>query len=245
MSQKERIDRARQRIARARSIFVLTGAGVSAESGIPTFRGNDGLWKNYSATDLATPRAFEKDPQLVWDWYHWRQRIITRAEPNPAHTAIVTLEHHTTGFLLLTQNVDGLHRRAGSRNVLELHGNIFRARCLSCGSAMDHTPPREDEEPELPRCGCGGLLRPDVVWFGETIPQDIWHTALQFLEHTRIAIICGTSGIVWPAAAIPQIARQAGITTIEVNLEPTSISSMVDFSLTGKAGELLPHLIGD
>jgi len=245
MSQNERIDRARQIIARARSIFVLTGAGVSAESGIPTFRGNDGLWKNYAATELATPQAFEKNPQLVWEWYHWRQRIIMCAEPNPAHRAIVSLEHHTTRFLLLTQNVDGLHRRAGSRKVLELHGNIFRARCLSCGSTMDHTPPLEHESSDVPRCGCGGFLRPDVVWFGETIPGDIWHRALQFLEDTRIAIICGTSGIVWPAASIPQIAQHARITTIEINLEPTSISSMVDISLLGQAGALLPQLAGN
>ncbi|UCC11908.1 MAG: NAD-dependent deacylase [candidate division WOR-3 bacterium] len=237
------IDRARDLIIRARSVFVLTGAGISAESGIPTFRGTDGLWKNYSTTDLATPEAFKNNPTLVWEWYHWRQRIISQAQPNPAHQAIVQLEKHAERFLLLTQNVDGLHVRAGSKNVLELHGNIFRARCLLCGATLRHLPPDTEQESDLPRCTCGGLLRPDVVWFGETIPQDIWHTALTFLTKTEVAIICGTSGVVWPAASIPEIARHEGIATIEVNLEPTGISTMVDVSIQGKAGKLLPQLL--
>ncbi len=240
---KQSIDRARDLILRARSVFVLTGAGISAESGIPTFRGTDGLWKNYSATDLATPEAFRTDPVLVWEWYHWRQRIIMRAQPNPGHHAIVQMEKHTEKFLLLTQNVDGLHVRAGSKNVLELHGNIFRARCVSCGATLGHSPPDKEQEVDLPRCTCGGLLRPDVVWFGETIPQDVWHTALAFLKDTEVAMICGTSSVVWPAASIPQIARHEGITTIEVNLEPTGISTMVDVSIQGKTGTLLPQLL--
>jgi NAD-dependent deacetylase len=244
MSHTQSIDRARKMITRARSVFVLTGAGISAESGIPTFRGADGLWKNYSATDLATPQAFEKNPLLVWEWYHWRQRIIMRAEPNPAHHAIVHLENHVDKFLLLTQNVDGLHLRAGSKNVLELHGNIFRARCLSCNATLEHTPPLEQQRSTPPRCVCGGFLRPDVVWFGETIPQDIWHAALQFLASTEVAIICGTSSVVWPAASIPQIARHERVATIEVNLEPTGISTMVDVSILGNAGVVLPRIAG-
>lgn len=240
---KQSIDRARDLITRARSVFVLTGAGISAESGIPTFRGADGLWKNHSATDLATPGAFRNSPNLVWEWYHWRQRIIIQAQPNPGHRAIVQLENRTDRFLLLTQNVDNLHLRAGSKNVLELHGNIFRARCLSCGATLRHSPPDREQESNLPRCTCGGLLRPDVVWFGETIPRDIWHTALAFLTGAEVAIICGTSGVIWPAASIPEIARQEGIATIEVNLEPTGISTMVDVSIQGKAGMLLPQLL--
>ena len=242
MADTQNIDRARDLITRARSVFVLTGAGISAESGIPTFRGTDGLWRNYSATDLATPEAFRKNPNLVWEWYHWRQRIILQAQPNPGHHAVAQLEKHTDRFLLLTQNVDDLHRRAGSQNVLELHGNIFRTRCLSCGVIQTHSPP-DTEDSNLPRCACGGLLRPDVVWFGESIPQDIWHTALAFLKDTDVAIVCGTSGVVWPAASIPEIARHERARTIEINLEATAISQMVDISLRGKAGLLLPRLL--
>jgi len=241
-------------LKRTNKLFVLTGAGVSAESGIPTFRGKDGLWKNYSATDLATPEAFETNPKLVWEWYHWRQEIILKARPNPAHYAIVELERKCEKFLLLTQNVDNLHRVAGSKNVLELHGNIFRSRCLGCGKIVTHQifqsplmPSLQKEDTEgfdnLPRCPCGGLLRPDVVWFGEPIPQDIWETAIKFLNSADAAIICGTSGVVWPAAAIPEMAKNFGTKIIEINLESTPISTIVDISIIGKAGEILPKII--
>ena len=153
----------------AKSLFVLTGAGVSAESGIPTFRGPQGLWKNYSATELATPQAFKKNPALVWEWYQWRQDLISNAKPNPAHYALAELERIIPHFLLLTQNVDGLHQRAGSKNILELHGNIFRTRCLSCGEIADYKKPPGTTNNTLPKCICGGLLRPDVIWFGESI----------------------------------------------------------------------------
>lgn len=242
----------------AKSLFVLTGAGVSAESGIPTFRGADGLWKNYSATDLATPQAFERNPELIWGWYHWRQDIILKAKPNPAHYAVAELEKECDKFLLLTQNVDNLHRRAGSKNVLELHGNIFRARCLDCNKIFNQSPflppfIKGDRrrlnkmnrilQTKLPKCLCGGLLRPDVVWFGEPIPQDIWQASLEFLSNVGVALICGTSGVVWPAAAIPEIAKRNGAKTIEINLEPTPITSIVDVSIQGKAGEVLPEII--
>ena len=224
-------------------LFILTGAGISAESGIPTFRGKNGLWKSYSAMDLATPDAFKKDPVLVWEWYHWRQDIIRKAHPNPAHDAIVALEKHTPSFMLLTQNVDNLHQRAGSINVLELHGNIFRARCLKCGCTCTIEPEGTTQNDPIPLCSCGGTLRPDVVWFGEMIPQDIWQRALAFLAQADTALICGTSGIVWPAAAIPEYARQHNIHTIEINIEKTPTSSIVDISLYGKAGELLPDIV--
>ncbi|UCG91569.1 MAG: NAD-dependent deacylase [candidate division WOR-3 bacterium] len=227
----------------SKSVFVLTGAGISAESGVPTFRDADGLWKNYSATDLATPEAFARNPALVWEWYHWRQSIILKAAPNPAHYALVELEKKFSTFLLLTQNVDNLHRRAGSQNVLELHGNIFRARCLSCGNVQEHTIDPDNEVNNLPTCSCSGLLRPDVVWFGEPIPQDVWQQSLTFLNQTDVALISGTSGIVWPAAAIPELAKKGGIKTIEVNLESTPISPIVDISLQGKAGEILPQIV--
>ncbi len=225
------------------TLFVLTGAGVSAESGIPTFRGSSGLWKNYSATELATPQAFKKNPALVWEWYHWRQSLIVNAEPNPAHYALVKLEEIMPHFLLLTQNVDSLHQRAGSRNILELHGNIFRTRCLRCDRVAPYKIPEKKSDKILPTCSCDGLLRPDVVWFGESIPHAIWQRAQDFLSHTDTALICGTSGVVWPAAAIPEIARQNNARTIEINLEPTPVSSIVDISIQGKAGDLLQQLI--
>jgi NAD-dependent deacetylase len=230
-------------IKSAQSIFVLTGAGISAESGIPTFRGTDGLWKNYSVTDLATPEAFARNPRLVWEWYQWRQDIINQAEPNPAHYAVAELEKITHNFLLLTQNVDNLHQRAGSKNVLHLHGSIFSARCIDCGNKILYNSKEDYAKSALPRCACGGLLRPDVVWFGEPIPQDIWHSALNFLNDADLALICGTSGVVWPAAAIPEIAGQSGTATIEINLEPTPLTNIVNVSLHGKAGELLPRII--
>jgi NAD-dependent deacetylase len=223
----------------SRIVFVLTGAGVSAESGIPTFRGADGLWKNYSATDLATPEAFARDPALVWEWYRWRQEIISRAKPNAAHSALVEIEKKSERFLLLTQNVDNLHQRAGSKNVLELHGNIFRSRCNTCGTVYETTT----KTSRIPTCTCGSFLRPDVVWFGEQIPQNIWQESLAFLNEANVAIICGTSGVVWPAAALPQIAKTTGTKIIEMNLEPTPITPIVDVSLLGKAGEILTEII--
>ncbi len=223
----------------AKRLFVLTGAGISAESGIPTFRGKDGLWKNYSATDLATPEAFERNPALVWEWYQWRQDIISRVEPNPAHYAVVELERYFEKFLLLTQNVDNLHQRAGSKNVLELHGNIFRTRCLKCGK-IDKIENARIEK--MPYCKCGGLLRPDVVWFGEAIPQDVWQESMRFLISADVAIICGTSGVVWPAARIPEIAKNYGVKTIEINIESTPITSVVDISIIATAGSVLPEI---
>ena len=226
----------------ARSVFVLTGAGISAESGVPTFRGKDGLWKNHSAEQLATPGAFAENPHLVWEWYHWRQDLILRAKPNPGHHALVEIEQIVERFLLLTQNVDDLHFRAGSKNVLELHGNIFRTRCSDCGKKEKIMNGARFVE-SLPRCSCGGVLRPDVVWFGELIPSDVWRDSLRFLSSVDLALICGTSGVVWPAAAIPGIACERGVKTIEVNLEPTAISNIVDVSIMGKSGDTLPELV--
>src|SRR4030042_1954198 len=239
----DQIKTAADLLANAKSLFILTGAGISAESHIPTFRGQDGLWKNHSATDLATPQAFAQNPQLVWDWYRWRQNIILKAQPNPGHYALVDLENRYDNFMILTQNVDRLHQRAGSRKVLELHGNIFRTRCLSCNKIIDpqfSSPLMGEEKGEgekksnLLQCQCGGLLRPDVVWFGEPIPQNIWQTSLEFLSTADVALICGTSNVVWPAAAIPQIAKNNNAKIIEINLEPTPISSVVDLSVIGK-----------
>lgn len=225
-----------------RSLFVMTGAGISAESGVPTFRGANGLWKEYSVQDLATPTAFSSNPALVWEWYLWRQDLILKAQPNAAHRALVELENRFENFLLLTQNVDNLHRRAGSRKVLELHGNIFRTKCSICG-AKEIYESRQSRPSSLPSCACGGLLRPDVVWFGEAIPSDVWDEALDFLKTAGVALFCGTSGVVWPAAAIPGIARELRIKAIEINPEPTSISAIVDVSLRAKAGSALPEIL--
>jgi NAD-dependent deacetylase len=232
----------RQAIAlleKSESLFVLTGAGVSAESGVPTFRASDGLWRNYSAQELATPQAFHGNPTLVWEWYHWRQGLILKAEPNPAHHALARLEDIFQDFLMLTQNVDDMHFRGGSRKVLELHGNIFRVRCCECGKKTEYDQDQKKSD-DLPRCACGGLLRPDVVWFGEAIPEDVWREALNFLKDAGVAMICGTSSVVWPAAAIPEFAQQQGVKTIEVNPDPTPVSSIVDVSIRAKAGEVLP-----
>lgn len=226
----------------AGSIFVMTGAGVSAESGVPTFRGTDGLWKNYSAHDLATPEAFKKNPVLVWGWYRWRQNIILKAQPNPAHYSIAEFERMYEHFLLLTQNVDDLHRRAGSCKILEIHGNIFRARCIDCGKEIPFICAHESPN-ELPRCVCGGLLRPGVVWFGEAIPSGVWVESLEYLNTAEVALFCGTSGMVWPAAALPGLARDLGLRTIEINLEPTPFSQIVDVSIMTKAGEILPRIV--
>ena len=237
------ISKAVEILKSTRSLFVLTGAGVSAESGIPTFRGVQGLWKNYSATELATPQAFKKDPALVWEWYRWRQGLISKAKPNPAHYALVDLEKIIPYFLLLTQNVDSLHQRAGSKKVLELHGNIFQRRCVKCNKITSYEVTKKTSEEILPRCSCKGLLRPDVVWFGEQIPHAIWQQSLDFLIEGDTALICGTSGVVWPAAAIPEIARYNNVKIIEINLEPTPISPIVDLSIQGKAGEVLQKII--
>jgi NAD-dependent deacetylase len=236
------IDKTIEILKQSRSLFILTGAGISAESGIPTFRGADGLWKNYSATDLATPEAFARNPKLVWEWYHWRQDIIRAAQPNPAHFAVTDLEDYYEKFLLLTQNVDNLHRRAGTKNVLELHGNIFRTRCCTCGVIAD-LDACQNPSAAIPVCPCGGMLRPDVVWFGEGIPHNVWQKSLEFVTAADTTIICGTSGVVWPAAAIPEFAQKSGGRTIEVNLEPTPISGLMDVTLCGKAGDILPRIV--
>ena len=236
------IQNATEILKHSNAVFVLTGAGISAESGIPTFRGADGLWKNYSATELATPQSFERNPKLVWEWYHWRRSIISKAKPNAAHYALVEIERKFKRFLLLTQNVDNLHLRAGSKNVLELHGNIFRSRCVICNKVIESQLESECEIDDLPKCNCGGHLRPDVVWFGESIPQDIWQKSLSFLSESDVAIICGTSSVVWPAAAIPQMAKTTGAKIIEINLEPTPVTPIVDVFLKGKASEILPEI---
>ena len=235
------VAQARDWIECARSVAVLTGAGISAESGIPTFRGPGGLWNNYRPEDLATPQAFARDPKLVWEWYDMRRQRVAAAQPNAGHRALAKLESHAPNFNLITQNVDGLHRAAGNRNIIELHGNLWLLRCVSCG--------RQEENrclplsPLPPQCTCGGLMRPGVVWFGEALPADAIRLAVLAAEKCDVFLVCGTSAVVYPAASLPERAMAAGARVIEVNLEKTPFSQFAHISLRGKCGELLPRII--
>lgn len=231
----------KQQLATARSIAVLTGAGISADSGVPTFRGTDGLWKNFRAEDLATPRAFERDPRLVWEWYNWRRELIATKQPNDAHKAIVELEHRCLNFLLITQNVDGLHRDAGSQKLSEIHGNIWKVRCTGCGVVENN---RDVPIAILPFCvHCGSLLRPHIVWFGESLFAEDLDRCSNVLTHCDVLLVIGTSGIVYPAAGFASIAKEAGAFIAEINLDSTPQSGLVDISLQGRAKDLLPLLL--
>ena len=238
----------REALSAAESVAILTGAGVSAESGIPTFRGPDGLWRNYSSQDLATPEAFARDPRLVWEWYDWRRGLIAKAEPNAGHRALVELERQKAevpegrgSFTLITQNVDGLHDRAGSRNIVKLHGDIWMVRCMGCGIEARNERVPLAEIP--PRCQCGALLRPGVVWFGEPLPQDEWTRAERASRGAQIFMVIGTSAVVYPAAGLAEMARASGAKLAVINPEATPLDSFADFVLTGKAGEILPRLL--
>ncbi|MCC7117275.1 MAG: NAD-dependent deacylase [Anaerolineales bacterium] len=221
---------------------VLTGAGVSQESGLRTFRDSqEGLWAKYEPTDLATPEAFARDPKLVWDWYAWRSEAIKGARPNRGHYALAEMEAAIPNFSLITQNVDGLHRFAGSRNVLELHGNIQRVRCSVCGEFAENW----DEEAEVtPACSkCGGLLRPHVVWFGEPLPEAILTAALVAVKECQVFFSIGTSGVVQPAASLARAAQTHGAIVVEINAESTPLTLQADYFFQGKSGEVLPDLV--
>lgn len=225
----------------ARRVAVLTGAGISAESGVPTFRdAQTGLWAAFKPETLATPEAFGRDPQLVWEWYTWRRHLVTLARPNPGHLALVEIEERVPAFTLITQNIDGLHQRAGSRNVVELHGNLTRARCLDEGTELESWP--EGETP--PRCPrCGGLLRPDVVWFGEMLPEEALAKAWQAAEECDLFFSAGTSAVVEPAASLPYAALRNGARVVEINPTTTPLSAYATWRLEGPAGEVLPALV--
>jgi len=235
-------------LASASSICVLTGAGISRESGVPTFRGEDGLWRKYRAEDLATPEAFARDPQLVWEWYAWRRELISRAEPNAAHRAFAEIERRISArpgsrFMLVTQNVDGLHERAGSRNVVRLHGSIWHLRCSRCGiEAEDRRVPLDPFPPRCARQECTALLRPAVVWFGEALPNDEWKQATLAAAHAEVFLAVGTSALVYPAASLPWAARQSGARIIEINPDPTPLSDLADLVLRGPAAEVLGNV---
>lgn len=230
------------RLRRARRVAVLTGAGISAESGVPTFReAQTGLWARYNPEELATPDAFQRNPKLVWEWYTWRQQRVRQAEPNAGHRALVEMEQRIAEFTLITQNVDGLHRRAGSHQILELHGNLFRAKCFSEDRPVESWPDSEEIPPRCPRCG--GLLRPDVVWFGEMLPAATLRAAEHAAATAELFFSIGTSALVYPAADLPFAALNAGATVVEINPQPTPLSPHVTFSLNGAAGQILPALV--
>ena len=226
----------------ANHVAVLTGAGISAESGVPTFReAQTGLWAQYDPQELATPQAFYRNPKLVWEWYAWRRELVSKAEPNPGHLALVALESKVPKLTLITQNVDGLHQRAGSRAIIELHGNIMRTKCFDNGRLVQSWPPTDEVPPRCPHCG--GLLRPDVVWFGESLPHDALETAVSSAQSCDIFFSIGTSALVQPAASLPIEAIQAGAVTVEINPQPTPLTSHIDYALKGGAGSILPALL--
>lgn len=226
----------------AESVAVFTGAGVSVESGVPTFRGDDGIWKKFKPEDLANFDAFIRNPELVWEWYKQRKQIIATIQPNPGHCALAQLERYYKNFAVITQNIDNLHRRAGSTTVYELHGNIERNYCISCRKQFSNEEILRGEN--APRCDrCGGLIRPDVVWFGELLPTDAWEEAEKAARRADVFFSIGTSGVVYPAASLPQIAKRAGAYLVEINPEPTPLTDFADEFLMGKSGEILPQLV--
>jgi len=241
MHTEQAISTVREWIQEYGCMVVLTGAGISAESGVPTFRGPDGLWRQYRAEDLATPEAFARDPQLVWEWYDWRRSIVAETNPNPGHLALAEMEKLARNFTLITQNVDGLHNVAGSAHPLKLHGDIWEMRCTSCSYRMVN---REVPlQPLPPMCKCGAMLRPNIVWFGEALPSAVLDRAWEASEQAELFLVVGTSALVHPAASLPMVAGRSGAKVVEINLEPTAISEHADVSLMGRAGEILPQLL--
>ncbi len=239
------IEEIKQRIAEAQAITVLTGAGISADSGIPTFRGEDGLWRNFRAEDLATPAAFARDPHLVWEWYDWRRGLIASKSPNAGHHTLAEIEKRCNRFTLITQNVDGFHALAGNRNLVELHGNIWKVRCTQCRAVSIN---RDVPIQILPYCkdnngSCGGLLRPHIVWFGESLDTQDIEKSMTALQSCDAMLVIGTSGVVWPAASFAEIAKSAGAFVVEVNPNPSVQSHLMDEVLVGRASEVLPRLL--
>jgi NAD-dependent deacetylase len=237
------IDRVASWMRAAQRVVVLTGAGISAESGVPVFRGAGGLWRDFRPEQLATPEAFARQPELVWEWYLWRRARIAAVQPNAGHLAIARWQRERQGVALLTQNVDGLHARAGSVDVIELHGNVWRVRCAAgCGFSRADDPAAAP--PTSLHCECGAWLRPEVVWFGEPLDAVAIETAIARVEEAGVIIVVGTSSVVYPVAALPQIARRRGARIVEVNVEDTPLTGVADAVLRGTAGQLLPALGG-
>ncbi len=241
MASEDLFEKAAELLAQSRRPVAFTGAGVSAESGIPTYRDSGGLWAQYRVEDVATPEGFARDPRLVWEFYNLRRNELWKIEPNPAHYALADLEQLFPEFVVVTQNVDRLHQKAGSSRVIELHGNICEVRCVDCGATFDRTG--QELEP-LPRCErCSGLLRPAVVWFGEPLPPEAWRAAEEAVNQCDCLLVVGTSARVYPAAGLVDYARRAGARVLEFNLQPSAASDLADVLLLGKAGETLPRVV--
>ena len=232
--------RLREAVDKGEPIAALTGAGVSAESGIPTFRGAGGFWEGFRAEDLATPEACRDNPEKVWEWYHWRRRFVLDASPNPAHRALAALERVHPRFTLITQNVDGLHQRAGSQRVVELHGSLHQMRCLDCGLVA---PVPGDAEGVMRCAACGGVCRPHIVWFGELLPEEEWRRAYAAALGARVMLVAGTSAAVYPAAGLVEVAADRGADVIEVNPEETALSWRATWAIREPAGAAVPKLL--
>lgn len=234
-------DELKERIKTAKNVAVFTGAGISAESGIPTFRGKDGIWNKFRPEELANFDAFIKNPELVWEWYNHRRKIISETKPNNGHFAIKELENIFDDVRVITQNVDNLHKRAGSKAIYELHGNIEKNFCIKCKKRFDFIELIESDK--LLKCDCGGLIRPGVVWFGEMLPEKVFAEAENFARKTDLFFIVGTSAVVYPAALMPIYAKESGSYLIEINIEATEITYSVHHSFFGQSGEVLPELL--
>jgi NAD-dependent deacetylase len=240
-------------LGQARRIVAFTGAGISAESGVPTFRDDlTGLWARFDAQRLATPEAFHADPDLVWGWYEWRRARVCRAQPNPGHLAVAAIEAMVPGSVVITQNVDDLHERAGSRAPIHLHGSLFAPRCVADAAHAAAFPDTEQEESAdlgegrrmPPRCTrCGALVRPGVVWFGEALPEAALTAAIEAAASCDVLLAVGTSGVVYPAAEIPRIASRSGATVMQINPEPTPLDRVCAINVRGTAAQVLPALV--
>lgn len=231
-----------QIMSACRAVSALTGAGISAESGVPTFRGNDGLWAKFRPEDLASMDAFLANPKIVWEWYNWRRELMAGVEPNDGHRALAMCEAIFEQFTLITQNVDGLHAQAGSNNILELHGNIHRNKCVGCNRPIDSNVTIDPMK--IPTCDeCGGKIRPDVVWFGELLDETVIDRAFVEAEQAQVFLVVGTSALVHPAACLPLAAKRHGATIVEINIETTPLTEIADFHINEKSGIFLPLLL--
>jgi NAD-dependent deacetylase len=243
------LEQASEALRRAQRVVVFTGAGISAESGVPTFRGAlTGLWERYDPQELATPHAFHRDPDLVWGWYEWRRSAVVRSQPNAGHAAVAAIEARLPGTVVVTQNVDDLHERAGSAGPIRLHGSLFAPRCIKCGQLvplpdLPTDRPIGSQRVPPPHCVCGGLVRPGVVWFGEALPHDALVAAIEAAVSCDVVVIIGTSAVVYPAAEIPRVAASHGATVIQINPEPTALDRIASVNLRSTAAVALPQLV--
>ena len=227
-------------IKEAGSLVFFTGAGISAESGIPTFRGKDGIWNKLRPEELANFNAFMQNPDMVWEWYNHRKKIIHDAQPNEGHLTIARMLKYFDKVTVVTQNIDNLHKRAGSKDIFELHGNIERNFCVNCKEFYNE---ELDFSEGVPKCKCGGLIRPDVVWFGEMLPEDQFRGGESVSVNSDIFFVVGTSAVVYPAAGLVYAAKQGGAVIVEINIEQTEVSSIADYSFFGKSGKILPEIL--